>query len=64
PFCGSGTIPIEAAMMAAHIAPGMNRDFLAESWGNLIPKKAWYEAVDEANDLIDDQVQTDIQGYD
>lgn len=64
PFCGSGTIPIEAAMMAAHIAPGMNRDFLAESWENLIPKKAWYEAVDEANDLIDDQVQTDIQGYD
>ena len=64
PFCGSGTIPIEAAMMAAHIAPGMNRDFLAESWGNLIPRKAWYEAVDEANDLIDDQVQTDIQGYD
>ena len=51
-------------MLTPWKADRMNRDFLAESWGNLIPKKAWYEAVDEANDLIDDQVQTDIQGYD
>lgn len=64
PFCGSGTFPIEAAMMAANIAPGMNRSFIAEKWTNLIDRKYWYEAVDEANDLVDDQVETDIQGYD
>ena len=64
PFCGCGTFPIEAAMMAAHMAPGMNRSFTAESWTNLIPGKHWYEAVTEANDLLDDTVQVDIQGYD
>ncbi len=64
PFCGCGTFPIEAAMIAANIAPGMNRGFLAEEWGNLIPKKAWYAAADEAADLMDDSVSTDIQGYD
>lgn len=64
PFCGSGTFPIEAAMIAARIAPGMNREFLAEKWTNLIPRKLWYDAVDEADSLIDDTVQTDIQGYD
>lgn len=64
PFCGSGTFPIEAAMMAANIAPGMNRSFTAEKWNNLIPKKLWYEAITEANDLVDDSVEVDIQGYD
>ena len=64
PFCGSGTIPIEAAMMAANMAPGMNREFLAEEWKNLIPKKCWYEAMDEANDLVKDDISVDIQGYD
>lgn len=64
PFCGSGTFPIEAAMIAAHIAPGMNRSFLAEGWTNLIPKKAWYDAADEAGDLVDDTVKVDLQGYD
>ena len=64
PFCGSGTFPIEAAMMAAHIAPGMNRSSTAEDWANLFPKKYWYEAVNEAQDLIDDRIETDIQGYD
>lgn len=64
PFCGCGTFPIEAAMMAAKIAPGMNRSFTAESWTNLIQKKFWYEAVTEANDLLDDRLDTDIQGYD
>ena len=61
PFCGSGTFPIEAAMMAANIAPGMNRSFTAEEWTNLIPKKEWYDAVNEANDLIQDDVEVDIQ---
>lgn len=46
PFCGSGTFPIEAAMMAADIAPGMNRSFTAEEWTNLIPRKTWYDVVD------------------
>ena len=64
PFCGSGTFPIEAAMMAANIAPGMNRSFLAEEWTNLIPKKLWYDVVNEANDVIQDDIVTDIQGYD
>ena len=64
PFCGSGTFPIEAAMMAANIAPGMNRSFLAEDWTNVIPKESWYDAVNEAQDLIDDNIETDIQGYD
>ena len=64
PFCGSGTFPIEAALMAANIAPGMNRSFLAEKWDKLIPRKTWYNAVEEAQDLIDLSVQTDIQGYD
>lgn len=64
PFCGSGTFPIEAAMMAANIAPGMNRTFTAEEWINVIPKKLWYDVADEANDLIRDNIEVDIQGYD
>ena len=64
PFCGSGTFPIEAAMIAANMAPGMNREFLSEDWKHLIPRKCWYDAMDEANDLVGLSVQTDIQGYD
>lgn len=64
PFCGSGTFPIEAAMMAANIAPGMNREFTAESWTNLIAKKNWYDVIEEANDIITDDIEVDIQGYD
>ncbi len=64
PFCGSGTFPIEAAMIAANIAPGMNREFLAEAWEHLIPKKYWYDTIDDANSRIDDQIEVDIQGYD
>lgn len=64
PFCGSGTFPIEAAMIAANIAPGMNRSFTAEKWTNIVGRKYWYQAIDEANDLVDDQIDTDIQGYD
>lgn len=64
PFCGSGTIPIEAAMIAAKMAPGMHREFIAENWNNLLARKLWYRGVDEANDLLDLNVHTDIQGYD
>lgn len=64
PFCGCGTFPIEAAMIAANIAPGMNRQFTAEQWKNLIPKQLWYDTVEEAQDLMDADIQVDIQGYD
>lgn len=64
PFCGCGTIPIEAAMMAANIAPGMNREFISEHYSNLIKRKYWYNVLDEANDLVNLNIDTDIQGYD
>ncbi len=64
PFCGSGTFPIEAAMMAAGMAPGMQRSFTAESWTHLIPKQQWYDAVEEAQELVDLTAAGDIQGYD
>ena len=64
PFCGSGTIPIEAAMIGANIAPGMNREFVADKWDNFIPKKVWYNAFDEAFDSVKNDVEMNIQGYD
>ena len=74
PMCGAGTFPIEAAMIAANIAPGMERSFMAEEWLNLIPKKEWYSALEEAEDNIDRHLletkenafgkTVDIQGYD
>ncbi|MBR6664661.1 MAG: class I SAM-dependent RNA methyltransferase [Lachnospiraceae bacterium] len=64
PFCGSGTFPIEAAMMAANMAPGMNRSFTAESWSHIVGKSNWYDALDEAHEIMDMSVETDIQGYD
>lgn len=64
PFCGSGTFPIEAAMIGANIAPGINRSFQAETWTELIPKKLWYAAVEEANDLMLKNIEMNIQGYD
>ena len=64
PFCGSGTFPIEAAMIGGKIAPGMNRSFSAEDWMHLIPKKAWYDAANEAEDQIRRDIEMDIQGYD
>ena len=64
PFCGSGTFPIEAAMMAANMAPGLNRSFLAEQWPHLVSPEIWEDAREEARDLILPDVQVDIQGYD
>ena len=64
PFCGSGTFPIEAAMIAADMAPGMQREFQAQQWRNLIPEKEWKDAFEEARDLVKTDVRTDIQGYD
>lgn len=63
-FCGSGTFLIEAAMMAAGIAPGMNRSFTAENWTHVIPKQLWYDTIQEAREEIDDTVRPDLQGYD
>ena len=64
PFCGSGTFPIEAAMMAAGIAPGLNRHFTAESWKHLITDANWKDVRDEMRDEINLDIDTDIQGYD
>lgn len=64
PFCGSGTFPIEAAMMAAGIAPGMNRNFTAENWTNLIDRQLWYDTVEEAAEQGNTEIEVDIQGYD
>lgn len=64
PFCGSGTFPIEAAMKAADMAPGMRRSFLAETWENLVPESCWRDAREEAGERVDLKVETDIQGYD
>ena len=49
PFCGSGTIPIEAALIAKNRAPGLNRNFSAQKW-KFVDKKLWLEAGDEAMD--------------
>ena len=64
PFCGSGTIPIEAAMIGLNIAPGMNRDFQAMSWDNILSKSLFIKAKKEAVDLIDRDSKLSIQGYD
>lgn len=50
PLCGSGTIPIEAALIGKNIAPGLSRTFAAEAWPNL-PNKLWLQARDEARNL-------------
>ncbi len=64
PFCGSGTFPIEAALIGANIAPGINREFTSNNWEKIIPKKAWYDAYDEARSLIKTDIDMNIQGYD
>ncbi|MBR1669073.1 MAG: class I SAM-dependent RNA methyltransferase [Butyrivibrio sp.] len=64
PFCGSGTFPIEAAMMAAGIAPGIDRSFTAEKWTHIITPSNWKDVRDECRDDIDMGIETFIQGYD
>jgi putative N6-adenine-specific DNA methylase len=63
PFCGSGTIPIEAAMIGQNIAPGFNRDFVSEGW-NWIPKQIWDDVRNEAEDLAKYDEPLDILGTD
>lgn len=64
PFCGSGTFPIEAAMMAANMAPGMKRFFTAKNWEHIIGKQVWADALEEAQEMVDLTVHPDIQGFD
>lgn len=64
PFCGSGTIPIEAAMMGMNIAPGRNRTFLSEKWENIVSKKHFACARTEADDKVLRDVTLSIIGYD
>lgn len=63
PFCGSGTIPIEAALLGRNIAPGLNRTFAAEKWP-VIPTKTWLLAKEEARDSIDNNQPLGILGFD
>jgi len=63
PFCGSGTIPIEAALIGLNIAPGLKREFAAESWPN-IPIKLWEDARQEAYSLIKTDKELRIHGSD
>lgn len=63
PFCGSGTIPIEAAMIGKNIAPGLDRKFAAELWGNIDPKY-WTDARKDAFNAIDNNVKLHILGCD
>ncbi len=63
PFCGSGTLPIEAALIGQNIAPGFNREFVSEGW-DWIPAKAWDDARMEAEDLAKYDQPLDISGSD
>ncbi len=63
PFCGSGTIPIEAAMIGQNIAPGMNRNFVSEKWPG-IPQEMWREARRETHDRADYERALDLSGTD
>jgi len=64
PFCGSGTFLIEAAMMAANIAPGLNRDFTSMDWTNLIEPQIWKDCLDEARAEVNTDIECDLQGFD
>lgn len=63
PFCGSGTFPIEAALIGANIAPGIAREFAGEKF-DIIPRLAWHDARIEAKDLIIPNAGMTLQGYD
>ncbi len=63
PFCGSGTIPIEAAMIGQNLAPGYNREFISEDWP-WMSQKIWDEVRQEAEDLANYDQPLDILGTD
>src|SRR5699024_3799809 len=63
PFCGSGTIPIEAALIGQNIAPGFNREFASENWG-FIKGEHWDKAFEEAEDVANYDQELNIIGSD
>lgn len=63
PFCGSGTIPIEAALIGQNIPPGFNREFVSETW-NWMPEKIWEDVRIEAEDLAKYDQPLEITGSD
>lgn len=63
PFCGSGTIPIEASLIGRNIAPGLNRKFVSEDW-YFIPNGTWKNVRKEAYEAIEYDRELDIYGYD
>ena len=63
PLCGSGTLLIEAAMMGINMAPGLNREFISEKWRTL-DKKIWWDTRREAYDMINEDIEFKIYGYD
>lgn len=63
PMCGSGTIPIEAALIGQNIAPGFNRSFASEEWA-FLGNKRWEEAFEEAEDLANYDQSLVIYGSD
>ncbi len=64
PFCGSGTIPIEAALYATNTAPGIKRKFVSETWKNIIPEKMWSDAREEAEENRNMNAETVIYASD
>lgn len=64
PFCGSGTFAIEAAMMAAGMAPGRKRHFNAEHWAHIVTRRLWQDTIEEAEESVDAAACPDIQAYD
>lgn len=63
PFCGTGTLPIEAALIGRNIAPGLQREFAAEAWP-LVDSRHWNDARDEARDAIGGETEYTIIGTD
>jgi len=63
PFCGSGTIPIEAALIARHIAPGRRRNFAFMEWPKF-DRAEWDALLDQADSTLLDHVPASIQGSD
>ncbi|WIF95849.1 THUMP domain-containing class I SAM-dependent RNA methyltransferase [Caminicella sporogenes] len=63
PFCGSGTIPIEAALIGRNIAPGLSRTFISEKW-DMISEKIWKKIRKEAYEAIEYDKDMEIYGYD
>ena len=63
PFCGSGTLPIEAALIGRNIAPGSGRSFIAEDWP-WMDRKMWKDVRTEAKDLRQPRLSESIQGFD